>query len=307
MSKPYLPNPDSEFYHRISAADRAKIAAKTDKIFRERTGIDRPLSRNSGADRELRRTWLRIRDSVLLDWEVEKQMDEKRQDFIEDLPGIVASDMHAHGARTAARLMETWMSRPVAEIPHYSAPVTDIVKMDWVLGFQSAKLVYDRIFRDRIWTNTASLGRIAHLLRKSPIAAGGNFTDLSKPVATVDQRWINARSCNTSSDQFAITAALGRFAFHVAISGRVRDATWFGATLEISEVGVYVKDSYDFKGSQFLGFWGHRDSPANNSDFREWRTMKNLGGDFLVYSDVKRTKLTTPDVVTVTLVHALLH
>jgi Family of unknown function (DUF6402) len=65
----------------------------------------------------------------------------------------------------------------------------------------------------------------------------------------------------------------------------------------INEIGIYVKDSFDFNGDQFLGVWGYRDDPINNSDFRQWRNDNHLGGDFQVFSDVKRIKLNPPDAV----------
>jgi len=69
----------------------------------------------------------------------------------------------------------------------------------------------------------------------------------------------------------------------------------------ITEVGVYVRDSFDFNDhSQFLGFWGHRDTPVNNATFREWRTKFSKGGDYEVFSDIKRVKLDSPHIVTVT-------
>jgi hypothetical protein len=66
----------------------------------------------------------------------------------------------------------------------------------------------------------------------------------------------------------------------------------------VEEVGVYAKDSLDFEGNQFLGWWGYNDTPINNADFRDWRTRHSAGGDFLVYSDMKRTRLAKPDVMT---------
>jgi hypothetical protein len=72
-----------------------------------------------------------------------------------------------------------------------------------------------------------------------------------------------------------------------------------GLVVTVAEVGIYVKDSFDFNDDQFLGFWGYRDTPTNNSDFREWRDQNNAGGDFLVFSDIKRTRLATPDAVPV--------
>lgn len=83
----------------------------------------------------------------------------------------------------------------------------------------------------------------------------------------------------------------------------------------LDQVGIYVKDSYDFNDdavwykpwswpSQPLGFWSCVDQDASkdggkmfdsnykyvtNEDFREWRDQygNGKGGDFLVFSDIK--------------------
>jgi hypothetical protein len=170
--------------------------------------------------------------------------------------------------------------------------------MDWVLQFQRAKQVFDEIIRDRIWTNDASRQRIAKLIKSKP--TGASFGDLSLRVTEVDPSWINSRSCTSGTNVDALTAALGAFLFQVAIAGTVTARVGAVVTVSISEVGVYVKDSFDFNQAQFLGFWGHRDTPVNNATFRDWRAKFAKGGDFLVFSDIKRIKLTSPDLVTVT-------
>jgi hypothetical protein len=93
----------------------------------------------------------------------------------------------------------------------------------------------------------------------------------------------------------ALTGALGAFELKVAIAGKLLSIGGGEFQVSIEEVGIYVKDSFDFNGSQFLGFWGYRDDPINNDDFRQWRAENHAGGDFRVFSDVKRTRLTPPD------------
>ncbi len=81
-----------------------------------------------------------------------------------------------------------------------------------------------------------------------------------------------------------------------------------GATFQVSitEIGIYIRDSFDFNGDQFLGFWDDSDNSVSmlnflsgtsvsNEDFRDWRTQNRRGGDFLVFSDLKRIVLSTPD------------
>jgi Family of unknown function (DUF6402) len=72
-------------------------------------------------------------------------------------------------------------------------------------------------------------------------------------------------------------------------------------------IGVYIRDSYDFNESQLLGFWDDKDTTVSminplsgtsvsNDDFRSWRTKNGKGGDFVVYSDLLKTRLPKPDV-----------
>jgi len=109
-----------------------------------------------------------------------------------------------------------------------------------------------------------------------------------------------------------LQTALHAFVFNIAVAGKV---TPVAATAQeyiqmvgkaslklqvtIEEVGVYVKDSFDFNGSQFLGWWGPANVPINNSDFQRWRAENHTGGDFIVYSDVRRTRVNPTDTVTV--------
>jgi hypothetical protein len=79
-----------------------------------------------------------------------------------------------------------------------------------------------------------------------------------------------------------------------------------GHELTITDIGVHVMDSYDFEGEQPLGYWsdysvsrGPSKDPSEflevtNKTFRDWRSQNGKGGDFLVFSDVKRIKLLHP-------------
>jgi hypothetical protein len=293
MSNAYRPGWQSQEYHQLSRTQRAAISSEVDRLFREQTGVARRLDPTSSKDLELRRTWLRIRDAVMnkREEEIYDEIEEMRRDSI--LPEI-PYEMDWMGWKQAAELLETWFERPPAIAPKYSAPVTNVVKMDWVLQFARAKLVYDQIIEERIWTNAKSQERMAAILKqKSPTA--GQWGDLSKPVTDVDDEWINARPVDSGLSFDALTGALGAFELKVAVAGKLLSIGGGEFQVSIEEVGIYVKDSFDFNGSQFLGFWGYRDDPINNDDFRQWRAENHAGGDFRVFSDVKRTRLTPPD------------
>jgi len=311
--KPYRPGEASRNYFKLPPVKREAIREEVNRRFRAETGVTRNLDPTSTADLELRRIWLRMRDEEMGALEYEEFI-EFKADML--LPDGISDEMRSNGWEEAAELMETWFSRPPAFAPKgYSAPVTDIIKMDWVLKYPVAKSVYDDIFQDKVWSNAASQKRMAEILKSKPRLSFGQtvpFGDLSLGVATVDQEWINARPVEGQLIPDGLQAALHAFVFNIAVSGNV---TTVAATTQeyiqmvgkaslklqvtIEEVGVYVKDSFDFNGSQFLGWWGPANVPINNSDFQRWRAENHTGGDFIVYSDVKRTRVSSTDSVTV--------
>jgi hypothetical protein len=296
MSGVYKPGWQSRDYRQLSRAERSAISREVDRRFREQTGVARRLDPTSAKDLELRRTWLRIRDAVMNKREDElyEELESLRRDsMLTEIP----HEMEWMGWTQASELLETWFERPPATAPNYSTPVTDAVKMDWVLQFARAKLVYDQIIKDRIWSNSASIVRMAAILKQQVRVAGQPWGDLSKSVTDIDKEWINARPVVDGLAFDALAGALGAFVFQVAISGRLVSIGGGEFQVSIEEVGIYVKDSFDFNGDQFLGFWGYRDDPINNFDFRQWRAENHAGGDFRVFSDVKRTTLSPPELV----------
>jgi len=219
--------------------------------------------------------------------------------------------MRSHSWGNGARLMDIWFGRTSAVAPAFGPPDTATIKMDtWVLTFPRAKVVYDQLMTDRIWANTAGQREVATMLRrKSLLSPGRTFGDLSLPVQSQDADYVNFRVVSFGMTELDdMSAALGNFTFRVLVAGSVAPGPGgAGFQITVSEVGVYIRDSYDFNGDQFLGFWDDSDNAVSmvnplsgtgvsNSDFRDWRTTTGRGGDYLVFSDVKRTVLRTPDV-----------
>lgn len=225
------------------------------------------------------------------------------------IPGV----MDAKGWARGAALMRRWFANPPAIAPAYGASDTMTIKMAWVLGFSRAKTVYDSIFKDKIYVNIPAQGEIAKLLKLLGKDKGGTF-DFAKPVTALDPTYyINHRAVTDgifgTLDDMA--AALANFDLRAVVSGIVeKEAGKDGAPdrfkVSITEVGVYVQDSYDFEGSQQLGCWNVCTNDVgkiscgggeyvSNEDFRNWRTANAKGGDFLVYSDVLATSLKSPE------------
>lgn len=207
--------------------------------------------------------------------------------------------------------MDIWFSRPLAIAPAYGLPETATIRMDsWVLTFPRARQIYDQLMRERIWANAAAQREITAMLRRKGflMPASRSFGNLTQPVQVQDADYINYRVVDFGLfDLDDMSAALGNFAFRVLVSGSVTAASRVsGYQITITEVGVYIRDSYDFNGDQFLGYWDDSDNSVSminplsgtgvsNSDFRAWRSRNGRGGDFLVFSDIKRTILMTPD------------
>ncbi len=84
--------------------------------------------------------------------------------------------------------------------------------------------------------------------------------------------------------------------------------------VSVKKIGVYIRDTYDFNGEQYLGHWSKTSSPyvrlylrgesrgdcpddyveVNNDRFRAHQALTGKGGDLLIFSDVLVTQLSKP-------------
>ena len=239
--------------------------------------------------------------------------------------------MTTHGWVKGAALMNRWFRGRPTRSPRYAVADTSTVRMDWMLRFARAKQVYDALVTDAIWANAAAQNEIAKMLKRQAFPATGTskpFGNLSDATQNQHKDYVNFRAFTDggaygsyyngyygyyygySSDIMDdLTAALGRFVFHVVVAGDVKaiaatkGAPTYQAT--IREVGIYVRDTYDSNGSQPLGFWDDAHNSVstlnslsgtyvNNESFRDWRTANHRGGDFEIFTDLRRIVLARP-------------
>ena len=236
----------------------------------------------------------------------------------------------------SARFLDRWFSLPRAVSPSYSSPDTTL-RISWVPGFARARRVYDDLIRDRIWSNSAGQGAVGNMLRRKGLLTQREqvFGRLFDPVPQQDRDYVNQRPAGGYSSFDDLTGTLGAFNFRVVVAGTVKphpDAAGTrarpgqsragsGFLVRITEVGVYVRDSFDFEGDQYLGCWSDAPHaflpimpptpshgvvftqpvcmPVGNRDFRVWRDRHGRGGDFLVFSDLQRVVLPKPDEFTI--------
>ena len=268
----------------------------------------------------------------------------------------IPSTMRKKGWTIAPKLMERWFSNPAWEISldqkrdRYGTldiqrtPEqidTTTVTMAWLLQaqFQRARAVRDQFIYGvgapggiPLWRNQEALGFIAKRLLRD-----GKFTNTIEhfgkglTAALLSHHCLlNERSAGSLTDPLDdLYGALGFFAMRVAGAGYIEPlkdshGKVFKYRVHLEKVGLFVRDTYEFIGSQGLGLWnfidvqkgtGYLDPDVKidqncvvvdekdaektarkeaeryfdveNADFQAYRTKFNKGGDFVIYSDVQ--------------------
>lgn len=242
--------------------------------------------------------------------------------------------MRSKGWNQGATLMEEWLRRPSNiraakpdDVPNnFGPPVLNVVTMDWILSgnFDWALPAYNELINNKMWKTENAKKLLGKRLRETGVTAQLqanreiklNFGDLtSSNVIRIEEVYIQSKPVNRSNaDSYlkpdGLTAAIKDFNYHLAVKGEAK-YTSNGIQVTIQEVGVYAKESYDFINDetsyfgfgkdQPLGYWSYEDGSGatgliTNDSFNNWRRETGRGGDFLVYSDIKITKLNPPDV-----------
>jgi hypothetical protein len=206
-------------------------------------------------------------------------------------------------------------------MPEKGLPCWDVVRMDWVLGFERSRVAYTSIFDQGLWKTDKAKREMASVLKRLGRMRVNMCTEYGRDDVNIPRthrdhvQFVSVGGGKWEMATNAIdhlTAALARFNFHVVALGEVESILGKSGkfAFNVSELGVYVRDSYDFNDAagedQDLGRWNADDNTVgrtfltggtsvHNSDFRRWRGENNLGGDFLIYSDVKYTTLKAPE------------
>ena len=200
------------------------------------------------------------------------------------------------------------------------------VTMDWALGYPQVKEAYDLLLAT--WNTPKAIRRLKEKLQEAGWQ-GGPFRlgDLSQTTPAVDATsQINFMPFGSKLDTIDdMKGTLAKAQLKLAVSGRVARNWLEQDCFLIEELGIYVYDTYEFIDdgdawySQPLGIWSEDRClskvemakwiamgwptnviaypgfvPVFNRDFNRYRTKRGLGGDFVVYSDIKRIKLSKP-------------
>lgn len=263
---------------------------------------------------------------------------------LRDIPKV----MHTRLAwPVAAKLMERWFNGSAFKMPapmktsegayrlsKLAAAHLDetTVNMKWALGFERVKKAQDTLKNK--WSSDAGIAQLKRRVKNQENAHSGQktwrFGDLNQPAKILeDTCQVNFLVFGKMTDPMDdFYGAMGESQLNIAASGMVTPQGNGKISLEIDELGFYLRDSYDFNDSdsfisQPLGCWGFEgvdcwrgarpginvddemaDVPPDearrrkyivqNKHFLEWRAKNGRGGDFMVLSDVYRIRLPTP-------------
>lgn len=263
---------------------------------------------------------------------------------ITDIPTI----MKAQGWRVAAECMTRWFGRTGWVMPH-NVKVGDVpldqltsgqleeslLTMQWALSFSRVNTAFNELIT-RVWNDPAGLRRLGALVRREladrvkggmPADANWRFGDLSQPTKIVSVKsQVNFQTVGSMTDALDdFYGAVGKGTLNVAVAGDVANPKGGKLSIAVDQLGVYLRDAYDFNGEQPLGAWteagidrssfdqivnvyvksyppiatqpqaakagGAGDASTKysvqNADFRRYRTETGKGGDFVNVSETK--------------------
>ncbi|MEG3088359.1 DUF6402 family protein [Sphingomonas sp. PB4P5] len=250
---------------------------------------------------------------------------------IRDIPAA----MRKNGWAVGARLMDRWFAgttramraRDKVNLGTWPDIERRAVTMRWALGFARVAEAQQRLLTT--WhqppRRAPSAAVTQERLRASGLARGKpfRFGNLGLASPAVDAHWQVNREVLESTlfgtvDDFY--CAMGNALLMLAVAGEATPLAGGRWRVTIDDVGTYIRDSYDFLGSQRLGAWGpdgfsriallasevpiiaeqpHSDGrgryfSVSNESFDKYRNHYGRGGDFAIFSDIVRTRLAHP-------------
>ncbi|WCM87209.1 DUF6402 family protein [Acidovorax sp. NCPPB 3576] len=262
---------------------------------------------------------------------------------LRDIPSVMRSRL---GWPVAANLMDRWFagtafamppemkeSRGIYPLNKLSAAHLEesMVRMSWALGFNRVRTAMAQL--QAKWASPAGIKQLKTRVERGSSRHVGQcwrFGNLGLPAKELDDtcqvNFLLFGKMGDPMDDFY--GAMGEAQIKIAASGIVTPQENGKLSVDIDELGFYLRDSYDFQDgnnfiSQPLGCWGFNGVECNtsfrgsiniedkvadinhasaagrkylvqNSDFQKWRAKNQRGGDFMVLSDVHRVTLPFP-------------
>lgn len=208
------------------------------------------------------------------------QLQQVRIFRITDIPNVMQHKLHWP---VAASLMRRWfansaytMSSDVKNnrIDPRTLPASrcdeSIVTMRWALLFSRVNQAYQTLYNG--WKTSAGQALLKDHIKRSARSVPPKdqiqwrFGDLSQPAKVLDNtcqvNYIEIGSLSDPLDDFY--GAIGKGILKIAVTGLVTTTETGRRRIAIDEIGVYLRDAYDFNDDSFslisqpLGYWGFR-------------------------------------------------
>ncbi|WP_409524482.1 DUF6402 family protein [Nitrincola sp. MINF-07-Sa-05] len=249
------------------------------------------------------------------------------------------------GWPVAARVMEKWFALPAremlpreksGELKPTTMPAdyvdTELIRWHWLNQF-SRVAEAEQSLHSRL-VNSAAMEELENKFHAQLIAnarlreqsSRGSVLIRCRDVIEAHSLWqfqLADVLYGRPRDMDDLYGALGRFTVYAAVNiGQVQSLGSNRYRLSVSEIAVYVRDTYEFIDSQYLGHWNFAGlgfnptaavnglgifgdnrrewrlwgfsirhgfmQPVNNSDYRHYQRTHGRGGDYLLFSDIKR-------------------
>ena len=250
-----------------------------------------------------------------------------------DIPRVMHEKEHWP---MSAKLMNLWLNAPAkkmtiaektGDVKASNYPTryvsTDLFTIVWLLKFKTASDGYASL-KKNLKTDGA-INKIRQIVKAQKNLFGSSCIQISNSLLPVElhtnwQFQFQPVGFSFSEGLDDLYGSLGRFAWYAAIV----DAIYIGpekshkASLQIMKIGVYMRDTFEFLGGQYLGHWNTNGmkidvssviaarlsdefechwnlndnilgemQPINNSDFNSYRAATRRGGDLMIFSNVR--------------------
>ncbi|QAR30762.1 hypothetical protein EQP59_05120 [Ornithobacterium rhinotracheale] len=232
----------------------------------------------------------------------------------------------------AAKLQDRWFKGNASSEP-WKNPVIFKNLLDWILKYSRVKDVYDEIITE-LWKTDNAIKELKKMIKQMTTDSNVNlklpskrgeksyfgvyssdiksYQGVKQPKLNNDKRTENMplferfyyQSKSYEISLFEplddLTGALASFSFRVIGIGSITN-TGNGYLVDITKIGIYIKDSFDFiTDGESLGYWSIIDNnveklnPFNsdyykitNNSYQKYRKDYGKGMDFNLYSDIK--------------------
>ncbi|OYQ33267.1 hypothetical protein CHU92_12805 [Flavobacterium cyanobacteriorum] len=237
----------------------------------------------------------------------------------------------------ATKSQEDWFLHKGTKYPWESNPRLNYYRFkDWALTFKRFQERYDE--KKNVWKSEASINQLKKEISKmikdghaeKPRASkkitrfGTSITDgtlvehkispaeLKEPIVAeipLFDKYYFTSYVYEESKLFAeiddFYASIANCTVRFCAKGILEYVNENEIRATITELGIYIRDGFDFVGSQSLGFWSYKEMNVsnsilsngsyigiNNEDYKKYRADTGMGQDFYTYSTIM---ITYPD------------